>query len=233
MSKQLDILIKSFEVEEGEQGVFTAYANVKWFKDKAGDVSVDGAFIKSIEAAKAKGRLPKMLLQHDYKQVCGVWLEMEEDEKGLRVKGQLALNTSIGRETYELMKMGALDSLSIGYIVKKERYDPHTKTNYLEELDIREVSIVTFECNEESLIDSVKEDELQLQYKNLQEQPIEPETNDLNTVTEQEESAEIEVLNTVTEQEETNEEVQPEPINAELMAKLDELVISIKLSSLI
>lgn len=199
--------IKSFDATDEGQGIFTAYANVKYHKDKANDVTVDGAFMKSIEASKAKGRLPKMLLQHDYKQVCGVWLELEEDEKGLRVKGQLAMNTNIGRETYELMKMGALDSLSIGYVVIKERYDSVGKVNYLEELDIREISIVTFECNDESLIDSVKSEELEI-------------------ITE-----EFEALNN-TNDEEIGIQSKESIITKEQISKLDELVISFKLAKL-
>lgn len=151
--------IKSFNETDSEQGLFEAYANVKWHKDKAHDVTIDGAFIKSIEQCKLDGRMPKMLLQHDYKQVIGVWLDMKEDEHGLRVVGKLCLDTQLGRETYELMKMGALDALSIGYIVNKESYDSKTGTNYLEEIDLKEISIVTFPCNTESLVDSVKQEE--------------------------------------------------------------------------
>ena len=46
---------------------------------------------------------------------------MEEDEKGLRVEGKLALGTQRGKEVYELMKMGAIDGLSIGYKVDAKR----------------------------------------------------------------------------------------------------------------
>ncbi|HHG3075753.1 TPA: phage major capsid protein [Vibrio parahaemolyticus] len=150
--------IKSFDAVEEAQGIFEAYANVKWLKDKAQDVTIDGAFSKSIDECKAKGRMPKMLLQHDYKQVIGVWVDMEEDDKGLKVKGQLCLDTQLGKDTYALLKMGALDALSIGYVVKKETYDPKTNTNFLEEIDLREISVVTFPCNEESLVDSVKQE---------------------------------------------------------------------------
>ncbi|HDI3263900.1 TPA: phage major capsid protein [Vibrio cholerae] len=150
--------IKSFEAVEEEQGIFEAYANVKYHKDKANDVTVDGAFSASIAECKASGRMPKMLLQHDYKQVVGKWLEMDEDPKGLKVKGKLCLDTTAGRDTYALLKMGALDALSIGYVTKKETYDPQTNTNFLAELDIKEISIVTFPCNDESLIESVKHD---------------------------------------------------------------------------
>ncbi len=194
-TQNLGLQIKSLSIEE-EQGIIEAYANVKWFKDKASDVSIDGAFIKSVEHCQSTGKFPKLLLQHDYKQVCGVWLEMNEDEKGLRVKGKLALNTTIGKETYELIKMGALDSLSIGYVVKKERYDPQTKTNFLEEVDIKEISIVTFPCNEESIIDTVKTDELEQSDSNEKAIEVVSEYSMLNI------SSNEEVLNEQTNQSE-------------------------------
>ena len=214
MKDNFSFQIKSFNEIEGEQGVFEAYANVKWIKDKSSDVTIDGAFTKSILKAKSSGRMPKMLLQHDFKQVVGVWLEMEEDEKGLRVKGQLALNTQLGRETYELLKMGALDALSIGYLTIKERYDHSTGTNYLEEVDIKEISIVTFPCNEDSLVDEVKSEEV-----------------------EAEKVAEPEVLNTDVEQKNEQEQIeevqdeQKEVIAPETLQKLDALVMSLKLDA--
>lgn len=207
--------IKSFNEVEGEQGVFEAYANVKWVKDKASDVTIDGAFTKSINKAKASGRMPKMLLQHDFKQVVGVWLEMEEDAKGLRVKGQLALNTQLGRETYELLKMGALDSLSIGYLTIKESYDHATGTNYLEEIDVREISIVTFPCNEDSLVDEVKSEEVEIE----QSEATQPE--EINTVVEQEQAEVIEEV----------QQEQKEVIAPETLQKLDHLIMSFKLDS--
>lgn len=215
MKDNFSFQIKSFTEVEGEQGIFEAYANVKWIKDKASDVTIDGAFTKSIAKAKASGRMPKMLLQHDFKQVVGVWLEMEEDDKGLRVKGQLALNTQIGRETYEFLKMGALDALSIGYITMKEKYDRTTGTNYLEEVDIKEISIVTFPCNEDSLVDDVKSDNAE---------SAQPEEINIDVEVEEQIEQEVET------QEEVQEE-QKEVIAPETLQKLDALVMSLKLDA--
>jgi HK97 family phage prohead protease len=158
---KMNLQIKSFQASDEGQGIFEAYANVKWFKDHAKDVTVDNAFMNSIAKCKASGRMPKMLFNHDHDKVIGVWLEMSEDEHGLKVKGQLAMNTSKGREVYELLKLGALDSLSIGYITIKENYDAATNTNFLVEVDIREISVVTFACNEASLVSSVKSEDIE------------------------------------------------------------------------
>ncbi|EPS1446337.1 HK97 family phage prohead protease [Vibrio parahaemolyticus] len=203
--KNLYLQIKSFEDIDNEEGVFTAYANVKNVVDKARDCTVDGCFNSSIERADKLGRMPKMLLQHDFKQVCGVWLEMVEDEKGLLVKGKLALNTTIGKETYELLKLGALDALSIGYIVKKSHYDKNTNITFLQDVDIREISIVTFPCNEDSLVESVKSEDIERIISNV-------------SAIEEDVIAEIE------------EEKQ---IPLELVQKLDNLVINFALTKLL
>lgn len=141
---------------EGDEGEFVAYGNVKNIVDRAGDITVDGCFKASIENHQAKGTMPKMLLQHARTNVIGVWKSMEEDDKGLKMTGQLCLDTQAGKETHALMKMGALDSLSIGYVVNKEKYDAPNNVNLLQEVDVKEVSIVTFPCNEQSRVESVK-----------------------------------------------------------------------------
>lgn len=208
--KYLDLHIKSFDDIESEEGVFTAYANVKNVVDKARECSVDGCFIGSVTKAQETNRYPKMLLQHDHKQVCGIWVNMEEDEHGLKVTGKLALNTTIGRETYELLKMGALDSLSIGYIVKREHYDAKTNITFLQEVELKEISIVTFPCNIDSLVESVKSEDIE---RILTEEPTIEEDDSV----------------VVSEEQEPEEEVIPD----EVMEKLDSLVLSIKLDALI
>ncbi|MFL1802334.1 HK97 family phage prohead protease [Plesiomonas shigelloides] len=201
--------IKSFNEVDAERGVFEAYANVKWVRDRVADCTVDGAFKKSLAEHKMKGTFPKMLWNHDPNVVIGKWLEFEEDEKGLRVKGQLCLEIQAGRETYALMKMGAIDALSIGYITKEERYDPETKTNFLIEVDIREISVVPMPCNEASTISSVKSDSV----------CCEQETSEMQT--------EIDSV-----AEETEKQTQPE-ISEETMKKLDNYILNLKLDAAI
>ncbi|ENM2831969.1 HK97 family phage prohead protease [Vibrio cholerae] len=222
----LDLEIKSLDSNQ-EIGLFTAYANTKWHVDNARDCTVDNAYSRSIRLAKETGRMPKMLLQHDHNKVIGVWLEMEEDEHGLRVKGQLALNTTLGRETYELMKLGALDSLSIGYIVKEEQYNPEQRITYLIDLDIKEISIVTFPCDEQSLVDSVKSEVVNEETKSAEEvteslsnqEATLPESNDLQ-----------ELNNTDEESVTTSLSESPDSI-PQLESKLNNLCLSIKLNS--
>ena len=56
-----------------------------------------------------------MLYQHKTDEPIGIFTDMYEDNKGLYVKRTIAMGTQKGREAYELLKMGALDGMSIGF----------------------------------------------------------------------------------------------------------------------
>jgi HK97 family phage prohead protease/HK97 family phage major capsid protein len=149
--KNLQLKIK----EISEKGTFKAYANTFNTLDAAGDRTQRGAFLASIAAHKAAGTMPRLLGQHEHqKNPIGIITDMYEDEKGLVIEGQFALKTKDGAEAYELVKMQAIDTFSIGYNTISEKAMPDG--NHLIELDLKEVSLVTFPCNEESKIVSIK-----------------------------------------------------------------------------
>ena len=100
-----------------------------------------------------------MLFQHKTDEPIGVFEDIHEDTKGLFVKGKLAMGTQRGRESYELLKMGALDGMSIGFRAdpdKQSYYDTIRGTRTLIEEDLLEISLVTFPMNESALIQTVK-----------------------------------------------------------------------------
>jgi len=147
-----------FELKDldDEAGVFTGYASVFGVVDRVGDIVAAGAFNKSLRAWTKSKKLPRMFWQHDSCEPLGVFTAMTEDAKGLIVEGQLALGTQRGREARELIKMGALDSLSIGYRPVKWKYDESTDIRTLTEIDLVEVSLVSMPANEQAEIASVK-----------------------------------------------------------------------------
>lgn len=158
-SETLDIQaeLKAYNGDnEEEKGVFSGYGSIFGNKDLGNDVMVQGAFAKSIASKGPKG--VKLLYQHDAKEPIGVFDEIIEDRKGLRVKGRLAMGTQKGREVYELMKMGAIDGLSIGYRVspKGADYDERGKRRMLKEVDLMEISAVTFPMNTRARVQAVK-----------------------------------------------------------------------------
>ena len=136
------------------EGEFTGYAAIFNNEDLGRDVILPNAFTKSLQRRPA-GKV-KMLRQHDSDEPIGIWLDLAEDNKGLRAKGKLILDTVKGSETHALMRAGALDGLSIGFRTVKDRFDRAKGIRYLEEVDVPEISIVTFPLNPRATVASVK-----------------------------------------------------------------------------
>lgn len=137
-----------------EQGEFEGYASTFGNVDRGGDIVMPGCFAESL-GKRPPGKV-KMLLHHDTRRICGTWSEMVEDGKGLKVKGKLLLTTQDGRETYELMRAGALDAMSIGYRTMLDEIDRSSGVRKIMKADLMEVSLVTFPMNERCTVGAVK-----------------------------------------------------------------------------
>ena len=145
------------EIKSDAQGVFTGYGSIFGNEDQGKDIMQKGAFTKSL-VSRPPSKV-KMLFQHKTDEPIGIFTDMYEDNKGLYVKGQLAMGTQKGREAYELLKMGALDGMSIGFRAdpEKQGYNENKRgIRTLKEVDLMEISLVTFPMNESALIESVK-----------------------------------------------------------------------------
>ena len=134
--------IKS-EGEDDEYLTVSGYGSVFGNVDGGGDMVVAGAFKECI----AKGRKPKMLWQHDANQPIGAWDEMREDANGLYMKGRISKKAAKGAEVAALVKMGAVDGLSIGYRTQEYQIDADAGVRKLTKLDLWETSVVTFPMN--------------------------------------------------------------------------------------
>jgi uncharacterized protein len=137
-------------------GLFSGYASVFGDVDHQNEIVAPAAFRRTLAAWRVKGQMPAMLWMHDPAQPIGVWLTLSEDKNGLLVQGRLALRTQKGMEAYELLKMGALTGLSIGYRVISSRIDGKRKARVLTDLDLFEISLVTFPANEAARVSEVK-----------------------------------------------------------------------------
>ncbi|MCR4283282.1 MAG: HK97 family phage prohead protease, partial [Bauldia sp.] len=122
--------------------------------DLGRDVVLPGAFRASLAKRGAAGI--KLLFQHDPNQPIGVWTEIREDGEGLFVKGKLTTGVARAREVLSLIRAGALDGLSIGYRTVRGRTDAKTGIRSLIEVDLWEISVVTFPMLPEARVASVK-----------------------------------------------------------------------------
>jgi len=115
------------------------YASVFGVPDSSGDVVVRGAFARTIAA----GRVP-LLWQHAVDTPIGVVEKLGEDARGLRVIAAIVADTEQGHDAVELLRAGAISGLSFGYRVRASRPDRARGIRELTDLDLLEVSIVTF-----------------------------------------------------------------------------------------
>lgn len=138
-------------------GAFSGYGAVFDNLDSHRDVIRRGAFDKSLRAWRIKGRFPAMRLMHGssgnpfaYDDLpVGVWTVMREDSKGLWVEGRLlALETDQGKRLLSLMRAGVLDGLSIGFVPERTSVGKGGVKRYLDEIDLRELSIVDEPSND-------------------------------------------------------------------------------------
>lgn len=163
-SLEIKSSIKAYhdDEEDKDYGTFEGYGSVFGNKDLGNDVIERGAFLKSLKRRKPQN--VKLLYQHKSDMPIGVFDEIKEDEHGLVVKGRLALKTQAGAEAYELLKMGALDGLSIGFRVnpKEVSYDKRGNRRIIKEVDLMEVSLVTFPMNPQATVRSVKGEEISI-----------------------------------------------------------------------
>jgi HK97 family phage prohead protease len=167
---RIEIKLASDDID-AKTGEFSGYGAVFGNIDSYGDVIEKGAFKASLREWEDRGKYPPMLLQHgggfmgnaDDMLPVGQWTAMEENSRGLKVTGRLfAMGTERGQYLYEGMKSGALDGLSIGYRAKKYVLGtkPDQPRRKLTDVDLVEVSIVTFPANGKARVSAVKSADL-------------------------------------------------------------------------
>lgn len=131
------------DIEVTEGAVIEGYASLFGIADQGGDVVMAGAYARSLMRLAAEGRAVKMLWQHDPAEPIGVWEDIREDAKGLKVRGRILTEVDRGREAVALIAAGAIDGLSIGYRTVTAEKDAKGQ-RLLREVELWEVSLVTF-----------------------------------------------------------------------------------------
>ena len=137
--------------------VIEGYASLFGQSDQGGDVVQKGAYAGSLAQLGAQARSVKMLWQHDPALPIGVWDEVREDSRGLYVRGRLLDRVEKGREAVALIEAGAIDGLSIGYRTK--RSEKAQSGRLLHEIELWEVSLVTFPMLQEARVQPSSDEE--------------------------------------------------------------------------
>jgi HK97 family phage prohead protease len=147
-------VVPSLKVKSLSERQFEGHGSIFGNVDLGDDVVLPGAFARSLAERKSSGILPGMFWMHDPGRVAGKWLDMKEDKRGLWVKGELA-PTPLGDEVHALMKMDAVNGLSIGFQIRDQDYD-RDGVRVIKEVDLWEVSVVSLPMNPLARVTHVK-----------------------------------------------------------------------------
>ena len=136
-------------------GAIEGYASLFGVVDLGRDRVERGAFAASLARRGARG--VRFLFQHDPAEPIGAWTSISEDVRGLRVSGRLNMAVARAREVHALLRQGALDGLSIGFrAVRSLRGAGGVRL--LIEIDLWEISVVTFPMLPDARVAHVKRD---------------------------------------------------------------------------
>lgn len=141
-------------------GIFEGYGSAFGGKpDSYGDIIVEGAYKKTLESGGRNGYGIGLLWMHDPRQPIGKWLELHENKRGLKVKGKLTKGVQKADEALLLLKDNAIEGLSIGYTIPDggSESDEKKKVRYIKEIELWEISLVTFPANTRARVTNVKE----------------------------------------------------------------------------
>lgn len=128
------------------EGYASTYGNI----DHGGDAVMRGAFDETIADRKIR-----FLLGHDQTKILGTPIDLRSDDKGLWGKFRIS-KTALGQDVHTLLKDGALDSFSIGYMPVDFEYDDQG-VRLLKEIELMEVSLVAVPMNDMALVTGVKQ----------------------------------------------------------------------------
>ena len=151
------MLTKAFALdvkEIGDAGTFAGYASVYNVTDSYGDIVVPGAFTRTMQEKNGE---VVILNQHDTREPIGLG-KLEDSAEGLKIFGELNLDVRVAQEAYSNLRKGILKGLSIGYMVRADEYDRQAQIRKLTDIDLMEVSLVTFQACPGALVTAVKAD---------------------------------------------------------------------------
>ena len=126
---------------------FAGYAAIFDRPDRGGDVVRAGAFVRALK--RGAGAVP-LLWQHEAGRPIGRIEYLKEDKRGLRVIGRV-----VDGRAGALLKEGAVGGLSFGYRVREASGEAPRE---LTDLELVEVSLVTFPMQPKARVHAVESD---------------------------------------------------------------------------
>jgi HK97 family phage prohead protease len=141
------------------EGEMVALASTFGDVDKHGDRVIRGAYSTDVARVKAGASLP-LVWGHDVngspQNFVGEIHDADETDEGLEVRARFDLDDPVARKAYRLVKRRAIDKLSIGYRVRRERR-AKDGVNELLDIELHEVSLVLSPANVRARVLAIKD----------------------------------------------------------------------------
>ena len=150
-----------------KEGQLTAYVTTFNNVDKVGDVVAPGAlddFIKDFN--KEPSATIPMLWQHNLDEMIGQWDKFEADSQGVKGFGEIFTDVSRGNDVRNLIKRGAVGSVSIGF--QSTDYVQKDDGILFKEIQLKEVSVVVNPANPRATITSAKTEHGRVDLRHLE-----------------------------------------------------------------
>lgn len=140
---------------DGKQGIIEGYASVFNNTDSDGDIILPGAFKNAL--ANQTRKVAMFFNHKTWDLPVGKWDALEEDNKGLLVRGQLTPGHSGASDLKAAMQHGTMEGMSVGFSVNKDDYSIGTLGRIFKNVSaLREISVCTFPANELAGVSAMK-----------------------------------------------------------------------------
>lgn len=142
--RSIEVEFKLAQVTKAGDGelFIEGYANTK-MKDRVGDVVLPGAFAKSLPTYQEN---PILLYQHNWDAPIGTVTECKIDDNGLWIKAKISAAADCADVRTKILE-GVLRTFSIGFNPVTTKFNEAEKINYIEELELLEISVVSIPAN--------------------------------------------------------------------------------------
>jgi len=144
-------LVQEIRADDDAEGIIEGYVAVWDTVDSYNSKFQRGCFKKTLENRMHK---IKVLWNHDTEQPIGKLEDIHEDDHGLFVRAQLITEVEKAKDTYNLIKGGAIDCFSFGFRIVKDKFEQGVQV--ITEVMLGEISPVVFEANPASKITGVR-----------------------------------------------------------------------------
>jgi len=148
--KSIALDVAQFKLD-AEGSTFHGYASTFNNVDSYGDTILKGAYTETLQ----KFGMPRMFFNHKSDAVpIGKWVDAKEDDYGLLLIGEFTPGNALAQEVRAGLKHGTLDSMSIGYMLRKGDYEDKEKGRIIKKVShLSETSIVTFPADKFARVD--------------------------------------------------------------------------------